>query len=314
MLASLGLVPLGCDGLVDGLVDGRTLRAVSRGAGVALDGWAGRVVVASAAAAYIGDADGGLVVLRDVASFKAGTNTSTSVVVPSYRMHDWTVDGWCRVHRGRLVGPRVTVDLRGVAVWRPRSLSGMLRESVLTPDELNSFNRVVGAAIPLRRSADVVGSRLDTLVSTLVAAESTSGDDIPAAVLENAVRALVGFGPGLTPSGDDAIVGTLAILHALGLSHLVGRLASVLAGLVGRTTIVATHQLRRAVVGDFAEPIVAVVEALAWWSGSGACGPVGAALRTLLGVGATSGADTLLGMIVALETFARSDAAAPAPS
>ena len=57
-----------------------------------------------------------------------------------------------------------------------------------------------------------------------------------------------------------------------------------------------------------------MVEALAWRSGRGACDPVGAALRTLLGVGATSGADTLLGMIVALETFAMSAAAAPAPS
>jgi hypothetical protein len=111
-----------------------------------------------------------------------------------------------------------------------------------------------------------------------------------------AARELIGLGPGLTPAGDDCLVGVLAVLHRVDAAWL----ASVPAlrdgiGAAARagTTSVSAEFLRHALHGLFAEPLVDLVTAT---TGEGA--HEGA--RRLRAHGATSGADTLLGVALAL--------------
>jgi hypothetical protein len=103
---------------------------------------------------------------------------------------------------------------------------------------------------------------------------------------------LIGLGEGLTPAGDDCVLGALAAIHRLApewLSSdrsLLHRLADAASR---RTTDVARDFLLEALDGRFAEPVLALLTAPA---------PARAeqAARELLAMGATSGADTLCGI------------------
>lgn len=114
----------------------------------------------------------------------------------------------------------------------------------------------------------------------------------------DAAHGLVGLGEGLTPAGDDYLVGTLAVLHRLaGGWPAAGAVARALIAHAGdATTMVGAAFLRHAVRGQFSEPLrdLAMAE-------SGAAAR--AASATLARMGATSGADTLAGMRAALDAL-----------
>ena len=111
-----------------------------------------------------------------------------------------------------------------------------------------------------------------------------------------AARGLIGLGPGLTPAGDDCLVGVLAVLHRVDAGWLASVPAlreGIGAAARGATTSVSAEFLRHALDGLFAEALVDLVTAT---TGEGA--HEGA--RRLRAHGATSGADTLLGVTLAL--------------
>jgi hypothetical protein len=112
---------------------------------------------------------------------------------------------------------------------------------------------------------------------------------------------LIGLGEGLTPAGDDCVLGALAAIHRLapewltsdrGLPHRLAVAAR------SRTTDVARDFLLEALDGRFAEPVLALLTAPSARLAKRAA-------RELLAMGATSGADTLCGIRLgcrALET------------
>jgi hypothetical protein len=119
--------------------------------------------------------------------------------------------------------------------------------------------------------------------------------------LAKAASDLIGFGEGLTPAGDDCVLGALAAIHRLAPEWLTSdrsllhRLAEAAQS---RTTDVARDFLLEALAGRFAEPVLAVLTA-------SSAGLAEHAARKLLAMGATSGADTLCGIRLgcrALET------------
>jgi hypothetical protein len=108
---------------------------------------------------------------------------------------------------------------------------------------------------------------------------------------------LTGLGPGLTPSGDDMLVGAMAVLCASQFSaeiqqHPFLPPADQLALL---TTSVSCSYLNSARVGAFPSPVLRVMRHL-----QPGRDPQPALWR-LLSVGHTSGADMLVGMVVALK-------------
>ncbi len=115
-----------------------------------------------------------------------------------------------------------------------------------------------------------------------------------------AALALVGLGEGLTPSGDDCLVGALSAIHRLApawLARSEGLRAWLAAAAESGTTAIAHGFLLEALEGRFAEPVLAVLTAE-----SDASARL-AALR-LLAMGATSGADTLCGIWLACQALA----------
>jgi hypothetical protein len=110
---------------------------------------------------------------------------------------------------------------------------------------------------------------------------------------------LIGLGPGLTPSGDDVLVGIEAALHALA-QPLAGFLALATDDLEERTTALAATLLRHAGAGEFAERLQILLAAL--------LGPddetIPAAIERAVAWGATSGTDCLLGVLIGLDVAA----------
>jgi hypothetical protein len=119
---------------------------------------------------------------------------------------------------------------------------------------------------------------------------------------------LVGVGEGLTPSGDDVLVGVLAGLDAASevsgeAAALRERLCAELERGTSRTTRLAAQMLDAAEAGFYAEPVLALLETLALpRPGAGA---LERAVQGLLAVGHRSGADTLRGIGAALERVTR---------
>jgi hypothetical protein len=128
-------------------------------------------------------------------------------------------------------------------------------------------------------------------------------DQDPAAT-RRAVRALVGLGAGSTPGGDDVLAGTLAGLHATGRDVLVQQVwVAARDGLSARTTMVSADLLRLAAAGHACAEAIAVLRAAARPAGrSGTHDELGLAeaLRRLLAVGHTSGADLATGLAIGL--------------
>lgn len=133
------------------------------------------------------------------------------------------------------------------------------------------------------------------IVARLVAALETGDRSLAAEV---AAR-LIGLGPGLTPSGDDVLVGIEAALYALARPSA-GFTALAMDHVEGRTTALAATLLRHAGAGEFAERLHSLLAAL--------LGPddeaIPAAIDRAVAWGATSGTDCLLGVLIGLDIAA----------
>ncbi len=280
-------------------------RAITRGHRVPFDSMDGTVAWTTSDAVYIGDPRAAMVVLRDSRSFVAGTHSPTSVVVDGIDLRAWRLDASCSIRAGRLCAPGTMIDLRDAAVWAPpapidpRAITGLDRAA-------RFIRQVAGERL------DEAEARLGPRTRALVAAVA----DANGHAVDTSLRSLVGFGPGLTPSGDDALVGVLCALGRAGEADLAFALREPVRALLHRTTPVSIHSLRLALDGYVAEAIVAVVDA-ALGAGTTAV-PVGdsrvrRAVETLLGVGATTGADTLVGVLAGLATVAFTRDARRAP-
>ena len=118
------------------------------------------------------------------------------------------------------------------------------------------------------------------------------------------LAAVVGAGPGTTPTGDDVIVGVLAGLRAVGHDAAARRIASRLPELLTGTTRASAHYLSAACRGEFGEHVHDLVAALADPAS------VPAALAQARRWGATSGIDLAHGLAAA----ARSDRSVSRPT
>jgi Protein of unknown function (DUF2877) len=122
----------------------------------------------------------------------------------------------------------------------------------------------------------------------------------------NTARRIIGLGPGLTPSGDDFLVGCLRGLWLIARGatrerDLLRQLrTALLPGLEDRTTRVGAEFIRAALDGEFAEVLdraaVALVSPVRMQT-------VVSAIGQLLAQGETSGTDTTYGLLTCLDAL-----------
>ena len=120
----------------------------------------------------------------------------------------------------------------------------------------------------------------------LLGAAAQRGDPLGAA---EAARSLVGLGVGLTPSGDDVLVGLTAALTVVR-SPLARPIAQAAADNGARTTLIGRTYLEHAARGEYAERVHDLVAAVAAGDERSVC--------DAMSWGATSGADLSLGVLL----------------
>lgn len=253
---------------------------VSRGYLATVDGVRGRVYAVFARCAYVMVDGGDALVLH-----AAGSDHTPTSLCPAI----WPPGGPALAagdpvagRAGHLKIGELVLDVRGARAWRPARppapTGGLARAGV----------RIGAVHRPALRAA---GERTGDLLPTLERALATR----EAGRVTSCVASLVGLGPGLTPSGDDALVGLLAVLHRLSPANdaSLALLGPAVATHLHRTGDISAHYLRLAVAGHVGERLVALGDALA----VGADLDVDRAAASVAASGATSGADALLGVL-----------------
>jgi hypothetical protein len=182
-----------------------------------------------------------------------------------------------------------------VAVWRPPPAGER------APDDQRRLRVAAATACRAahleRRPEKRLPPDLDDLATRLGSALAGQDDG----ALRRVAAALVGLGQGLTPSGDDLLVGCLAWLARRPEAR--GRrdgLADALRPRLAATTPVSRHYLLEALAGRFSEPLVLLADAI---DALRPAVPVERAAEAALATGASSGADGIAGLLAA----ARSD-------
>ncbi len=173
----------------------------------------------------------------------------------------------------------------------------------------------LGALLPGRRPTNdcsvLTGLLLRQARARIPALVRAAGSfDIDGAIL--AAVGGIGMGPGLTPSWDDFLVGYISGLHTTtrGRSNrwrFVAMLGEAVRAASSATTVVSRAQLEHAVTGHVSERLAALL-------GSLAQGDVIATTRAtadVLGLGSTSGADTLLGVLLGVAAWEPQTVATP---
>jgi hypothetical protein len=202
----------------------------------------------------------------------------------------------------------MTFTCEGCEPWRPLSWPQAVgqhalaraRETVVqraaTGAPAEGFGRAIAEAErPHDAFACIARRRLARLRSWL--AESIAARGAPATAAP--VRDLVGLGPGLTPSGDDVLIGALALLDALtedhadaramraNLAHAVGHLSA------GLTSPLSHCFLRVAAAGHIGECLHAAVSLCVDGDGD-------AAIAAIRDICHSSGWDMMAGIVTAL--------------
>jgi hypothetical protein len=118
------------------------------------------------------------------------------------------------------------------------------------------------------------------------------------------VSQLIGFGRGLTPDGDDYLLGYLAALwrwqNAPRIAGHYRQMQQIIAAQLAATNDISAHYLGRALHGHFSEPLCNLLLLLTH-AASG--GEIRAAAQNMMQCGASSGTDCLAGLLHGIRTL-----------
>lgn len=186
---------------------------------------------------------------------------------------------------------QLDIDITSAMLWQPR-LTPIPKERSRTlwrtlRQHVASYKKTAPAAGLAQATAFRLNQGQALLKTALLAERERD--------LVRGVRMLAGLGPGLTPAGDDFLLGLMARLH---LAPPEGRdfsgvMQIILAEAGPRTTRLSREWLRQAALGHFAEPWHHLRQALT----AGAAADVRRAADAILAIGATSGQQAMTGFL-----------------
>ena len=203
--------------------------------------------------------------------------------------YDLTVGGW-------------RINLRAAKIWEPKlacsnqplkissTIASIIKPYAGWPHlaEVNSFansaSRLAGAA-----------AQLNQALIEHEKSERHEGHERyeRAEKVVEAIDQLAGLGSGLTPAGDDYIVGVMAALWLIGRKEMLSEMARIA---VVKTTALSAAFLRAAAQGEFMEPWHALVQTLC----AGEIEAFSQAIKWVAQFGASSGLDALAGFATTL--------------
>lgn len=197
---------------------------------------------------------------------------------------------------GTIILDQLTIELAHATIWPPQLpfLQIPLDVAQLSLHEYSSFSALrSGPAAQITRAQQGIAT-LKRGIQARKLADVTAG-----------VMALAGLGPGLTPAGDDFLVGLLAALHAtaqVGQGQDQQRLCQLIATTAAtQTTRLSAAWLQHAGAGHFSQRWHDLILAL----NGGISAQVRQAVTQIKATGATSGGDGLFGFVTGLDWLVR---------
>jgi len=213
------------------------------------------------------------------------------------------IDGPVAVSATTLTLGALGVDCSAARLWNPtpdwESLRACLAQS---PGRLEALAVMVRQSAPPGSLLDLYGAPAHSPLSPVLVERARRGAVALVAGLEGGsttaclegARALAGLGGGLTPAGDDFVVGVCLAAWAGCYGRSAARLCAPLAtAMAPSTTTLSGAYLRAAAAGDCAAPWHALFSGLR----PGDVPATRRAVEALFAVGHTSGADALAGFI-----------------
>jgi hypothetical protein len=202
-------------------------------------------------------------------------------------------------------------EVRVVRTWRPSRVDPgpatipAHRMATLAGELASAAAAAAGSgAAAAAGPAGESGASLAESSAAVVRAALAGSDD----VVRARVHELMGHGPGLTPSGDDALCAVLLVLRGAGAgAEGAHALVDSAVGAAARRTTSLSASLLHAAAQGYAVPAVADLVRAVLGDDPVARGP---ALAAVLAIGSSSGRDLVAGVAGALRVLA----AAPAPS
>ena len=265
------------------------------------DPWQGTVeMVFATAAVAVGTGDGSLLTVLDGDRDLVPWGVATPPDIPLPALGDSVVleggvVGW-RSYAVRLSGTGTNLGLSAAGGRLSSEALARQLDHVSPPPRTRALLGDDGTDVGLEhRVVRNVVAALDELCRGLVE-EERAGSGVA-----DAVHALVGLGPGLTPSGDDVLVGVTGAALRLGGAGRLPRegldaLVRALEALPPRsTTPVARQMLAHAGRGAFAEPLARLLVALG--DDGVAQDALDGLVEALAGLGSWSGSDMLAGAL-----------------
>jgi len=203
-----------------------------------------------------------------------------------------------RCRGGIAIGERATLDLTQAAVWHPAPAGTIAPGATLAA-------RLRHAAAMLAYRRDGRCSVIDGDAAPTVSELAAACRALDTARAAQATARLIGWGEGLTPAGDDVVIGLCAGLDAMACGDprrtaLRRAVASTIGASLSRTTRISAHYLRLAAIGHYNERLLDLRSALLHVDPSR---PLDEALRSACALGATSGSDMIAGLLAALRAW-----------
>jgi len=186
----------------------------------------------------------------------------------------------------------VRVSTHGAALWRAPVEAVADGAQGIVRAAQSAQHMLLARAVAKSGSLYPVHATLQLRLMALAEAYRVGHAD----AIAHAVHGLVGLGPGLTPAGDDALIGWLAGVALLGADRRCAVLRQAVYARLGRTTDVSRAHLEDALAGEFSEPLAQFANALARTPAEAQ-----RALANLAAVGATSGSDAAAGLLAAVQ-------------
>jgi hypothetical protein len=201
------------------------------------------------------------------------------------------------------VGRRLAIRVDGARPWVPLLPWYPIQDAPLrrSLDALRAYvaglDRSPGGAAPPQSSAVAIAATARLAQHATALGRALELADLGTAQVQG--EALVGLGQGLTPSGDDVLLGLFAVLHLPGgpcepLRDL-GR--QIMARAAHRTHAISLCALRAAAEGRVRARVAALLSALI----AGERETMLAALRAVLAIGSSSGRDIVAGIVLGFD-------------
>lgn len=207
-------------------------------------------------------------------------------------------------HDRLYVGKAFVLTLRDVHVWRSKLPSYPDDEGILSSNAAAaaSFIEIHGKAGGMKRSAETVNP-FDQEMERLLRERSTGLLEAlskgEASLASHYAIQLIGLGPGLTPSGDDFLVGLFTVMNLTNgpLFQICHVCEQVVAASADRSNPISYMALKKAASGQVRESIGEFMHHMIHGSKT----EVISSLSRVLDIGSTSGTDIALGLVNGLK-------------